>query len=66
MGLARATFTAWPTTVAMAIPSAIAAAITNGTGVSADYVRRLEQNGMTRLSADQLVHLRLAGFEPRR
>ncbi len=35
MGLARATFTAWPTTVAIAIPSAIAAAITNGIGVSA-------------------------------
>ena len=35
IGLARATLIAWPTTVAIAIPSAIAAAITKGTGVSA-------------------------------
>jgi len=34
MGLARATFTEWPTTVTMAIPSATAAASRNGIGVS--------------------------------
>lgn len=35
IGLARATFIAWPTTVAIAIPRAIAAATRKGTGVSA-------------------------------
>src|SRR5690349_21512227 len=35
IGLARATFTAWPTTVAIAIPRAMAAATRNGTGVNA-------------------------------
>ena len=35
IGLARATLTAWPTTVAIAIPSAIAAASTKGIGVRA-------------------------------
>lgn len=34
-------------------------------GVSADYVSRLQQSGMAHVSADQLVRLRLAGFEPR-
>jgi hypothetical protein len=33
--------------------------------VTPDYVRRLTQGGMARMTADQLVRLRLAGFEPK-
>jgi hypothetical protein len=31
-------------------------------GVSPDYVRSLQRNGMTRLPVDQLVRLRIPGF----
>jgi len=33
-------------------------------GVSPDYVRSLQSAGMARISPDQLVRLRLAGFRP--
>jgi hypothetical protein len=35
-------------------------------GVTAEYVQSLQRAGMPRMSADQLVRLRLAGFEWRR
>jgi hypothetical protein len=35
-------------------------------GVTPAYVRRLQQSGMGHVAADQLVRLRLAGFEPHR
>ncbi len=35
-------------------------------GVTADYLQSLQRAGMSRMTAEQLVRLRLAGFEPRR
>jgi hypothetical protein len=35
-------------------------------GVTADYVQSLQRAGMPRMSADQLVRLRLAGFDGRK
>jgi hypothetical protein len=34
--------------------------------VTPEFVAKLQRSGMSQLSADQLVRLRLAGFEPRR